>query len=119
MKNLVFVADFFVEQGVTGGAEVCNDELIGLFLNSGYVVERINSHILEPKHIQTNKFYIIANFMNLSKASKKALNSVRYIIFEHDHKYVSTNDPSIPITKTKACLKQSTFVRKTKLNLSF
>ena len=94
MKNLVFVADFFVEQGVTGGAEVCNDELIGLFLNSGYVVEKINSHILEPKHVQANKFYIIANFMNLSKASKKALSSVRYIIFEHDHKYVSTNDPS-------------------------
>ena len=32
--------------------------------------------------------------MNLSEVSKKIIMSKKYIILEHDHKYVTTNDPS-------------------------
>ena len=32
--------------------------------------------------------------MNLSETNKKAFEQARYVILEHDHKYVSTNDPS-------------------------
>jgi GT2 family glycosyltransferase len=94
MKQIIFVADFFLEQGVNGGAEICNDELINLLEESGYTVKKINCENLRNHIFKKNNFYIIANFMKLSEDCKKTLSLFRYIIYEHDHKYVSTNDPS-------------------------
>ena len=47
--------------------------------------------------ISNNKhFFIIANFMLLSESSKKYIqDNIKYVILEHDHKYCSTNNPSI------------------------
>ena len=94
MRSIKFVADFFVEQGVHGGAEICNDELIKMLTKDGHTIEKINSDKFMSHHINNESFYIVANFMNLSEHNKDLLSERDYIILEHDHKYVSTNDPS-------------------------
>jgi len=94
MQQIVFVADFFLEQGIGGGAERCNEVLIDDFSKNGYAVTKANCHLLRPDQINSNDYYIVANFMNLSEECKVALKKARYLIIEHDHKYVSTNDPS-------------------------
>jgi len=94
MHDVVFVSDFFAEQGISGGAEAFNDELINCLVSEGCKLEKINCHLLTPAHIRDDKFYIISNFMNLSKNNLNLLKNTKYIILEHDHKYVSTNDPS-------------------------
>ena len=42
IKKIVFVADFFLEQGVKGGAEYCNDELIKMFIDDNLEVLKVN-----------------------------------------------------------------------------
>ncbi len=94
--RIFFIADFFLKDGVSGGAEVCNDELINLFRKDGIEVTIANSQNITPSHIADHKdsFFIVANFMMLSAECKHALRDEAYLIYEHDHKYVSTNDPS-------------------------
>ena len=94
MTDIVFIADFFTEQGVSGGAEAFNDELIKSLIAEGYNIEKVNSHTLTADQIKNNKFYIVSNFINLNNHNKALLKNTNYIILEHDHKYVSTNDPS-------------------------
>jgi hypothetical protein len=98
--NVVFVADSFYEQGIHGGAEVCNKNLIEL-LESKYNWEfiKINSSFVDFAFIEQNKtkIFVIANFMLLDRKVINFLSSqkeIKYIVYEHDHKYVSTNDPS-------------------------
>lgn len=93
-KKITFISDFFIEQGVTGGAEAFNDELVLMLTKKGYTINKINSENFIPTLINDETFYIVSNFMKLSEASKLKLQDRRYIILEHDHKYVSTNDPS-------------------------
>ena len=85
MKTIKFVADFFVEQGINGGAEICNDELIKMLIKDDYKVEKINSDKFSSSDIDVDSFYIIANFMNLQERYKNELSSCRYVILEHDH----------------------------------
>ena len=93
-KLVVFIADFFLEQGINGGAEAFNDELINMLKLKEYDVRKINSSKFQPSMASDDHFYIVSNFMNLSENSKTAISTKKYIILEHDHKYVSTNDPS-------------------------
>ena len=92
-KKVIFIADFFLEQGIPGGAEAFDDELIKMLSAKSYVVEKINSNNFANQY-EKGSFYIVSNFMNLSDTAKKFIMSKKYIILEHDHKYVSTNDPS-------------------------
>ena len=94
MNNIVFVSDFFLEQGVLGGAEKFNDALIKELLSKGYSVQKIISKNFKPQHISSDVFYIISNFMTLNEDCKQRLTQENYIIIEHDHKYLRTNDPS-------------------------
>ncbi len=89
----MFIADFFLEQGINGGAEAFNHELISMLEQKGYDVEKINSDLFDSSKLEGD-FYIVSNFMKLNELAKIALRSKKYIILEHDHKYVSTNDPS-------------------------
>ncbi len=95
MKNIVFISDFFLKDGVHGGAEQFNENLLSL-LSQKYKISRLNSHNATPDIIEAGKesFFIISNFMNLSEACKKLLFTKKYIILEHDHKYITNNDPS-------------------------
>lgn len=93
--KIIFIADFFAEQ-VLGGGELNNEELIYMLKEDGHVVQKIQSHMVDPHIIEANveNSFIIANFVNLQAGAIKALYNKRYIIYEHDHKYLKTRDPS-------------------------
>tara|TARA_R110000851_G_scaffold15345_2_gene50846 strand:- start:13880 stop:15541 length:1662 start_codon:yes stop_codon:yes gene_type:complete len=93
-NQVIFVSDFFVHE-ILGGAEKCNDALINK-LNKKYNIFSINSRDVTIDFIKSNKnnLFIVANFFMLQKDVKLFLSqNVKYIIYEHDHKYVSTNNP--------------------------
>jgi len=96
MTKIVFISDFFANE-IQGGAELCNDALIGL-LRKRYTVNTVKSIEVNPELLEknTNSFFIIANFFMLPEAFKHAFaNNFRYAILEHDHKYVASNNPSL------------------------
>ena len=93
--KIIYISDFFVEQ-IAGGGELVDDCLIEHLTSRGFSVSRVNSDKVDPVFLQKNKesFFIVSNFVNLSEYSKKALESARYLIYEHDHKYILGRDPS-------------------------
>lgn len=96
MTEVVFISDFFVEEGIMGGAEIFNHELMEMIKLKGYALDKLKCELLRPEHIFKDKFYIISNFLTLSEEVKNTLikESISYIIIEHDHKYVATNNPT-------------------------
>jgi hypothetical protein len=93
--KIVFIADFFVDQ-ILGGGELNNEELLKILRTQGHHIKRLNSHLATPDFIEENKNskFIIANFVNLQPTSLQALYNKQYVIYEHDHKYLTTRDPS-------------------------
>ena len=93
-NKVIFVSDFFIDE-VTGGAEFCNDALINS-LKHRFSFEPHKSQTITTQFVDENKdcFFIVANFFLLSEECKKALKSTTYVIFEHDHKYIKSNNPS-------------------------
>ncbi len=94
-NKLIFISDFFLGE-VRGGAEFCNDALISL-LKSDIEVLKIKSQQVTEDFINKNKdcFFVIANFFLIPENIKETLGNVTYVIFEHDHKYVKSNNPSL------------------------
>ena len=92
-NKIVFVSDFFLNE-VAGGAEYCNEALIGL-LQGRYEVERKKSLHVTESFVAENQesFFIVANFFQLAEPTKSAMASTRYVILEHDHKYIKSNNP--------------------------
>ena len=95
-KNIVYISDFFLED-VCGGAELNDHELLNCLEDRGCTVLKIKSSLIDTKFLNNNKedFFIISNFVNLSSDCKKTLMELNYIIYEHDHKYLSTRNPII------------------------
>ena len=95
MKKIVFIADYFVEH-VLGGGELNNEEIISILQEKKYIVEKIQSHLVNKQYIKKNKksFFIISNFINLPFSCKELLCDLEYIIYEHDHKYIRTRNPA-------------------------
>ena len=94
MSDILFIADFFVDQ-VVGGGELSNESLMDKLRGRGYIVRPINSHRVGRNDILQSKSVIVSNFINLSEDIKKCLESTNYVIYEHDHKYLRSRDPSI------------------------
>ena len=93
----VFVSDFYKSDlNNKGGAENNDSVLLDSLKERGFIIEEIYSHHISPPFIEQNKDkkFIISNFINLSEESKKSLYNKYYIIYEHDHKYLKTRDPS-------------------------
>jgi hypothetical protein len=96
--KFIFVADAFIEDGILGGGEMNNHELMNLLVVSGLEVMKVNSQFLEIEMLQENSddAYIISNFINLPEDSKKYLaTECKYVIYEHDHKYLTTRNPAV------------------------
>lgn len=88
---LTFIADFFE---TVGGAEQ-NDSVLIQHLMGKYRVDCILSHSCTIENIAESNFIIIGNFVNLHPQVKDYItNNKKYVIYEHDHKYVKTRDPS-------------------------
>jgi len=97
-KTIIFISDYFIDE-IVGGAELCNDALIENYLKLKYEVIKIKSVYVNLNFINLHKnnVFIIANYMQLSENVKSSLanNMFKYIIYEHDHKYLKSNNPAI------------------------
>ena len=94
--NFIFIADFFVDE-VLGGGELNNEELIYLLLNSGFSTQKIKSRDLDEATLRENEnnFFIISNFIHIKEEIKKKIMGLKYIIYEHDHKYIKSRNPAL------------------------
>ena len=98
MKKLVFISDFFSEH-IQGGAEIY-DEVLVKELRKKTKVAMFQSNVFGLKHLNFYLFhdynFVISNFVNLSQEVKSRLCAVgdRYVIIEHDHKYLVNRNPS-------------------------
>jgi hypothetical protein len=94
--KIAFLADFFVEDGINGGGELNNEELIKLLKNKGNSVDKYHTHGLTTDNLPDKETkLIIGNFVALSEEVKDCIQkNFSYIIYEHDHKYLKTRDPS-------------------------
>tara|TARA_R100000664_G_C2759560_1_gene149500 strand:- start:4567 stop:5403 length:837 start_codon:yes stop_codon:yes gene_type:complete len=93
MKKVIFVADIFSD-AYSGGAENNDSVLIKYLLKNDFDVEKIKSYELTSQKIKQNNVFLISNFISLTDENKTLLKDKKYIIYEHDHKYVTTRDPS-------------------------
>tara|TARA_R110002110_G_scaffold17363_5_gene73441 strand:- start:2367 stop:3962 length:1596 start_codon:yes stop_codon:yes gene_type:complete len=94
MNKILFIADFFSDQ-ISGGGELNNSVLINLLTAKGYEIASINSHLVNERHLSSQKNIIVANFKNLSEENKSKIQDKNYIIYEHDHKYLKDRNPGI------------------------
>ena len=101
--KILFVADLFVEDGINGGGELNNEELIKILLERGHEVYKAHSSRLDVNAMPPKEYKIIlGNFLGLEfKVAQEIINNYSYIIYEHDHKYLKTRDPS-PFKNFKA-----------------
>ena len=97
MNKIVFLADVYAEKHC-GGGELSNQELISLLKRKNEVM---STHCYQVKveflkDVKEDVKFIIANFLGLSEDVKEYLQeNFEYIIYEHDHKYLTTRDPSV------------------------
>jgi len=93
MKKILFISDFFYDE-VLGGAEL-NDKILINFLSQSFNIENIKSIKVQNTDVDRADFIIVSNFVQLSHTMvQKIQREARYLIYEHDHKYVDTRDPS-------------------------
>ena len=92
MKEVIFIADFFVNQ-IFGGGEIVNEEIIKGLEKNGYTVNRIGCERLSKKQELQNHNLLIGNFVLMSDEMKEFISeNCNYSIIEHDHKYVKERD---------------------------
>lgn len=93
----ILLADFFVENGINGGSELNNHEFSSILSSNGENIDKINTFATNLDFLKTNsdKKFIVANFVNLPKQCKDYMTeNLDYVIYEHDHKYLESRDPS-------------------------
>ena len=94
-KGFVYISDFFADH-VLGGGELNDKELINLLRENDHSVIRKQSHLITDEFIERNKdkLFIVSNFINLAESCKTKLTETKYIIYEHDHKYLKSRNPA-------------------------
>tara|TARA_Y100000310_G_scaffold341616_1_gene441347 strand:- start:4074 stop:4952 length:879 start_codon:yes stop_codon:yes gene_type:complete len=93
----IFIADIYkADASNKGGAENNDSVLIEHLENNNFIVRKVYAHLIDATFVDTNRHkpFLVSNFVLLSGETKAALAKVHYIIYEHDHKYVITRDPS-------------------------
>jgi len=93
MKKIAFIADFFAAD-VLGGGELNNKVLIEMLIDRGHSIERIHSHNATLDTLKNHDFFIVSNFINLKRDVLENIQSKKYIIYEHDHKYIKSRNPA-------------------------
>lgn len=91
----IFIADFFKED-VLGGGEIVNDVVISALDKLGHDILTVYSRDVNLSFLDahTGSNFIIGNFLGLTDSAKRRLGKEKYVIYEHDHKYLKTRDPS-------------------------
>jgi len=95
--KLIYISDFFLEDlPYCGGAEYNDKELIKILIKQKFNVDQIKSSALNLQYLIENKnnFFIISNFLMVSSQCLEFItNNCKYIIYEHDHKYLKSRNP--------------------------
>jgi hypothetical protein len=91
--KIAFIADFFSSH-LLGGAEM-NDAVLLSYLKESFDLETLHSKDISIDNIKEYDFLIISNFCMLDPPARDYIQeNSQYVIYEHDHKYVSSRDPS-------------------------
>ena len=97
-KEVFFIADLY-ESDLAGGAEIVNEQVIGLLSRDGYNVSKLYARLVTVDLIQSikTKPIILGNFITLREDVKYELTKggYNYLIYEHDHKYVYDRNPAV------------------------
>lgn len=98
-KTVYFVSDFFKSEFPLGGAELTDHEVILGLENKNVDVVKINARHLTAdvlSLLDKNNMFIFSNFMFLKNETINVLTngSYKYVIYEHDHKYLTKRNPS-------------------------
>ena len=93
--KITFIADFYTDT-IRGGGEIVNDILIDGLHRRGCDVTKLTSSQISVNDVNALKdgVFVVANFVMLNTQVIESLRALKYIIFEHDHKYLKTRDPS-------------------------
>jgi len=91
--KILFIADLFNNE-LNGGAENNDNVLIDFLKNKNYLIDCIKCSFFSEEIANKYNFFIISNFITLQEKHKIFLRDKKYIIYEHDHKYIKTRDPS-------------------------
>ena len=102
--KFIFIADVFADE-VPGGGELVNDLVCQGLKDRGHFVRKIKSENLTEEDFRhavlDDQHVIIGNHLLMSTSCKLMLRDLnaanpdyKYIIYEHDHKYISGRDPS-------------------------
>lgn len=93
MKNIAFIADFYSDE-INGGGESNDSNLIN-FLKKNNKVTCYKTNTLSSVDLKDKDTIIVGNFIMMSaEVMNYIIKNKKYIIYEHDHKYVTTRDPS-------------------------
>ena len=96
-EKYIFISDFFAED-IIGGAELNNEELIKILENRGNTVLKKHCHNVDSFFVlnHSEDCFIISNFINFHRDVLELITrTCKYIIYEHDHKYLRSRDPAI------------------------
>ena len=94
-KKLLYISDYFYEE-INGGGEANDKELLDILSNK-YSITKIKSQNINLEIINNFKdCLIISNFILLNpKLIEYITYNCKYIIYEHDHKYLKTRNPAL------------------------
>ena len=87
-----FLGDLFVEN-LQGGGEL-NDAVLIDFLLQKHHLTKYRCSQINLDSLQQEDLYIVSNFVTLPVSIRDWLTDKKYLIYEHDHKYVRTRDAS-------------------------
>jgi len=94
-KKILLISDEEYSIKNNGGAECNNHEIIKLLNSSGIKCDFLTTHEFNNKagFINDYDLYIVSNFYFISESAKTFLYSKKYIITEHDYKFVRERNP--------------------------
>lgn len=94
MNRITYISDFYADE-VVGGSELNDAVLIRELDRLGYDIKLHKSATVQLLDIQEAEFIVVSNFCLLPNAIIKNIFSKKYIIYEHDHKYLRHRNPSV------------------------
>jgi hypothetical protein len=97
MNRFVYISDFYLKDTM-GGGELNDHELLLILKSQGHKVTQYRSNLINKSIIKNlkNCYFIISNFVNLNQECKDYIaNNCKYIIYEHDHKYLKGRNPAL------------------------
>lgn len=97
-ETIILVADVFLDKVPLGGAEMVNDLLAKSLRKKGFDVIEVETFRLDTGFIEFHKdcLFIVAGMMTLAPSPDvlRSLFDTKYVIYEHDHKYLNDRNPA-------------------------